>query len=250
MKRTVTLIVALVLMSLPAIAQAPKIVQGAPSNCGGVYGYNTVILDSPENISFTCGGIGTVPMPNDVWFSSQTSNTAQATANVSTDQNLLSSTIGMPTAQWAMNAPGRALELNAAGTYSLGAASTVTIKAKLCSVAGCGSGTVTTLGSWVTAAQTNTSVTLAFNLAATCVTVSSGSSGSLECHGTLTFDSGATLAAAATSFLDSNTAAVGSLPLNGQWFLQTTLAFGSANASNTALMRSQIVDVYGPGIVN
>lgn len=236
-------------LALPAAAQ--KIVQGPPTQgCGGLLGYNTFILDSPENISFSCGGNGTVPVANDVWQSSQSSNTAQATANVTTDQNLLSSTMGMPTGQWPMNFAGRALEYYGAGTYNLGVASTVTLKLKLCSVAGCGSGTVVTLAAWTTASQATTGVTLAFNINAWCTTVATGASGSLECHGLLSFDGGATLAAAATGYNDSNTAAVGGLPLSGQWFLQSTLAFGTANASNTALLRNQVIDVYGPGVVN
>jgi hypothetical protein len=238
-------------LALPAAMQAQKIIQGAPTQaCGGLLGYNTFILDSPENISFSCGGLGSVPIPNDVWVSTQTSNTAQATANVTTDQNLMSSTVGMPTAQWVMNAPGRTLQYFGAGTYSLGTSSTVTLKLKLCSVAGCGSGTVVTLASWTTASQSTTSVTLAYNLSASCVTVTLGSSGTAECHGTLQFDSGATLAAATSSFNDSNTAVISGLPLAGQWFLQSTLAFNTSNASNTSTLRLQTVDIWGPGVVN
>lgn len=241
-------VVLMVALSLPAAAQ--KIVQGAPSACGGVYGFNTLIIDSPENILFPCGGMGTVPVPGLAWMSSITSNTAQATANVTTDQLLLAATIGMPTAQWAMNLPGRSLEYYSAGVYNLGVGSTVNIKLKLCSVSGCGSGTVVTLMQWTTASQATTGVTLGFNLNAWCVTVTPGATGTAECHGTLEFDSGATLAAAGTSFQDSNIAVVSGLPLNGQWFLQATLAFGTANASNTASLRNQLVSVYGPGIVN
>ncbi len=245
--KLIGMLLALVLVAVPLSAQT-KITQGPPTSCAP--GTNYFILDSPNNVSYSCGGPGTVPIPNDVWLSTLTSSTAQATANVTTDQNLISSTIGMPFSEWAMNTPARTLEYFAAGTYSLGTATTVTVKLKLCTVAGCGTGTVTTLAAWTTASQSTTSVTLAYNVNAYCLTVATGATGSLECHGTLNFDSGATLAAASSTFNDSNTAVIASLPLNGQWFLQSTLAFNTSNASNTSTLRIQTLDIWGPGVVN
>jgi len=247
MKKIGMLIAIIALLALPLAGQM-RVGQGPPISCGP--GANYMYLDSPNNITYSCGGLGTVPIPNDAWFSVLSSTTAQATANVSTDQNLISSTMGMPYSEWVMNQPGRLLEYAGFGTYNLGTTSTVTVKLKLCTIAGCGSGTVITLASWTTASQTNTSVTLGFNVNAYCVTVTSGATGTLECHGTLNFDSGATLAAASTTFNDSNTAVISSVPLNGQWFLQSTLAFNSANASNTATLRIQSADVWGPGVIN
>lgn len=175
-------------------------------------------------------------------ISVQTSNTAQATANNTSDQNLLANTVGTASL-FPFNVVNKTWNVQAFGTYSLGAASTVNLKAKLCTVSGCGSGTVVNLASWTTASQTNTGVTLAWNINLQCATVTTGATGTAECHGTLNFDSGATLAAAASTFNDSNTAAVTGIPLNGQLFLQTTLAYGTANASNTALAREQVVTI-------
>lgn len=174
-------------------------------------------------------------------ISVQTSNIAQATANVSTDQNLLFNQIGNG-ALAPLNRVGKTLTISSAGTYNLGAASVETFKAKLCTVSGCGSGTVITLATWVTASQATTSVTLGWNFLLNCTTVTQGGAGTMECHGTLNFDSGATLAAASSSFNDSNIAAVTGMPLNTTTlFLQTTIAFGTANAANTALARQQII---------
>src|SRR5207247_3443031 len=63
-------------------------------------------------------------------------------ANVSTDQNLMACTIPAGT----LNRVGRTLRVKVAGLYSTPAASTsqVTIKVKICSVSGCGSGNVLT----------------------------------------------------------------------------------------------------------
>jgi hypothetical protein len=92
--------------------------------------------------------------------------------NVATDQNLMNCTIPAGT----LNRVGRALEIWLAGVYSTGPAnaSKITIKAKLCTVYGCGSGTVITLASITSGANGTGVTTLPFNSSATSMLQTAG----------------------------------------------------------------------------
>jgi hypothetical protein len=162
-------------------------------------------------------------------------------ANVATDQNLMAVTV----TAGALNSLNRTLLVQLAGVYSTPAASTsvVTVKLKLCTVSGCGSGTVLTLANISSSAlggiqATNDPFNLNFNIS----TQTAGASAAFEAHGNLTIDISALSTAAEGVFADTNTATIGTIDSTAQLFLQTTIAFSNASGSNTATQRQMIAD--------
>lgn len=164
--------------------------------------------------------------------------TAQATANVATDQNL----VATPLQPNQIIKLGKTLVVKGGGTYSLGAASTVTIKVKVCSVSGCASGNVVTPCTWVTASNANTAVTSSFNFDCLIGTsTSSGANSKVLGHGILGIEVGASNVTALTMFGDATTAETAVLDLTAAQFVQTTVTFGTANASNTMTQQTSVV---------
>lgn len=163
--------------------------------------------------------------------------TVNQLTNPTAATDLMTFTIGAPTGGQALslNAPGKALQVTAYGTYNLAAASTVVITVKLGGV---------TLATFTTASQATTGVTLGWQLYLNSVTVTPGSSGTAECHGELSFDSGATLAAACSAFLDSNTAVITGINFTGPLLLELMANFGTGNASSVIASRMMQVELY------
>lgn len=126
---------------------------------------------------------------------------------------------------------GEGLDIFAAGTYNVAAASTVVFTIKFGGV---------TIATFTTASQTNTAVTLNWNLSLKAIAAVLGTSGTLEVHGSLNFDSGATLAAAASVFNDSITAASSAIDLTQDQTLEIMANFGSGNASSVIAQRMLI----------
>jgi hypothetical protein len=185
----------------------------------------------------TAGSGATTGCAPDILSTAYTT-TAQATANVATEQNVVS--VPLPAA--AILKAGKTLIVKGAGTYSLGAASTVTLKVKVCTVSGCGSGTVVTPCTWVTGSNANTSVTSSFNFECTIGTSTSATTLSKVLgHGILGIEVGATNVAALTMFGDATTAESATIDLTAADFLQTSVTFGTANASNTLTQQESVV---------
>lgn len=127
-----------------------------------------------------------------------------------------------------INDGAHGLSIYAAGSYNVAAASTLVFTIKL--------GTVT-IATFTTASQTNTAVALNWRLNFDITTVSPGTSGTVEAHGALTFDSGATLPAAASTFLDGNTAVSSAIDLTQPALLEIMANLGTGNASSTISQR-------------
>jgi hypothetical protein len=164
-------------------------------------------------------------------------------ANVTTDQNLMA--CSLPAG--LLSRIGETLRIHTKSVYTTPAASvaTLTFKAKLCDVSGCGSGNVATL---VTITSTANAGTITNNPVLFDVESSTQNSGFLraEASGDLIIDLAATTTAAATVFNDTNTATIAGSPsdvnTNGATFLQITVAFSVASASNSVTERQLIVD--------
>lgn len=164
--------------------------------------------------------------------------TAQATANVSTAQNLVA--FALPAAQ--LNVANKTVRIKGSGTYSLGASSTVAFGVKVCTVSGCGSGTVVTPCLFTTGSNTNTSVTSTFTFECVVGTLTNGATGTLLGKGFSTVEVGAANTAASSVFADVTTAATAGIDLTAADFIQTQVTFGSANASNTATLMIQSIE--------
>jgi hypothetical protein len=163
-------------------------------------------------------------------------------AAVATDQQLmeLSLTAGY------LNSLGRPFTIFGAGVYSLPVSTpTMTYKIKLCTVSGCGSGTVVTLISILTTASVGNVTTVPWNLNTVATTNATGATGNLEVHGRLSIDLGAAAATADTVFNDTNTAVSSNIDLTAALFVDFTVAFSTSSTSNVGVQREGVVSPGG-----
>lgn len=133
---------------------------------------------------------------------------------------------------------------NAAGLYTTQTAQTptLTIKTKLCTVSGCGSGTVVTLVNIVTTATIAAVTNNNWNLWFTGYTSTTGTSGNLEIHGPISVDLGALTATADSIFNDLNTGVSGNIDLTAALFVDFSITFSTnAVTPNTFTQRAGAV---------
>jgi hypothetical protein len=135
----------------------------------------------------------------------------------------------------SLNAAGKCLQITAYGTYNLAATSTLVFTVKLGGV---------TLGTFTSGSNTNTSVTLQWQLALTSITVTPGAAGTAEAHGLLTINIGATLPVALSAYGDSNTAVLTAINFTGPLLLEVMANLGSGNASSVIACRMLQVEIY------
>src|SRR5882757_518333 len=174
-------------------------------------------------------------------FTSTNVSPVMVNANTTSDQNGMAITV----TAGALNSLSRSLLVQLAGVYSTPVASTaiLTHKLKLCTVSGCGSGTVLTLATWTTSALGGIQATNnPYNATLNTTTQTAGASATFETHGNLMIDLAALASAAEAIFADNNTATVGTIDSTVQLFLQHTVAFSAASASNSATDRQLIAD--------
>ncbi len=180
--------------------------------------------------------------PQQTYWTWNCSNLTPVTvsANVTTDQTLMSCTIPAGT----LNNVGRNLHLWSAFVYSTPAASVaaVTMKLKLCTVSGCGSGTVITPCAFTSSANPGTVTNNSINFLCDATTQTAGATASFESHGNMTIDLGASPGLADSVFSDTNTATVGTIDSTVQLFAQVTGAFSVASASNSLTQRQMLAD--------
>ena len=166
--------------------------------------------------------------------------------NTTSDQNLMSCIL--PPA--SIGAPARTIRMQLAGVYSTPAASTsaITLKVKVCTVAGCGSGTVVTLISITTSALGGIQATNnPFKLESTAIAVPGNAAlSTFEAHGNLTIGLSASASAAEAVFSDNNTAPAGTVSSLQLLFLQTSVAFSVADPANSATGRLIVLRGDGP----
>ena len=167
-----------------------------------------------------------------------------AAANTTSDQTLQELTV----TSGFYNAAAQVSALYGSGIYSIatGITPTLTWKVKLCTVSGCGSGTVVTLATFTTTATTALSSNYPWNINLTNVgTHATGATGNLIVHGFLAIDLGASAATAETVFNDANTAVSSNIDLTGALFVDFTVAASSGSTSNS--FTQQYGATYIPG---
>jgi len=112
---------------------------------------------------------------------------------------------------------------------------TLTFKALLCTVSGCGSGTVVTLATITSDATLASSTNQGWNLQLMAGTSASGATGNLWVHGApgLTVDIGALPGNAATPYTDTNTAVSSNIDLTAALFVDFTVATSTGSTGNS-----------------
>lgn len=147
-----------------------------------------------------------------------------------------------------LNSLGRPFDFFGAGVYTTQTAQTptLTFKIKLCTVSGCGSGTVVTLVSITSGATTAASTNISWNVRSLGTTAATGATGNLEIHGPAAIDLGSALSTAATVYNDTNTAVSGNIDLTAALFVDFTIAFSTnAATANTCTQREGSVSPGG-----
>lgn len=154
---------------------------------------------------------------------------------VTTDQNLLS----CPIPAGILNSLNRNLRIHLKVVYTTAAAnaSTITIKARLCTVSAACAAAVVTLLNITSSANPGGVTNNPILLDGVATVQTAGAAAAFEASGDLVIDLGAAVTSAATSFPDTNTATIGGVDTTAAQFLQTSIAFSIANAANTGTGR-------------
>lgn len=154
---------------------------------------------------------------------------------VTTDQNLLS----CPIPAGMLNSLNRNLRIHLKVIYTTAAAnaSTITIKARLCTVSAACAAAVVTLLNITSSANPGGVTNNPILLDGVATVQTAGAAAAFEASGDLVIDLGAAVTSAATSFPDTNTATIGGVDTTAAQFLQTSIAFSIANAANTGTGR-------------
>jgi hypothetical protein len=198
---------------------------------GSLTGTGNPCLDGSGNLTVS----GCVPSGSS--GNAVTSTTpVTVSAAVTSDQQLmeLSLTAGY------LNTLGTPFVFNGSGLYTTAIAQTptLTFKVKLCTVSGCGSGTVVTLVALVSTATLAAVTNNPWNLNVTGVTHATGATGTLEIHGPLILDLGIAATTVDSAFLDTNTAVSGTIDLTAALFVDFSVTTSTGNAGNSITQRS------------
>lgn len=153
--------------------------------------------------------------------------------------------------------------IHGSGIFTVAAAQTPTlrVRAKLCTVSGCGSGTVVVISD-ITSTATVAATNNQWNLNLLLVTSATGATGTVLVHGNLVIDLAGGPTSADSTFADTNTASSAAIDLTAALFVDFTVLASSSNAGNTftqqiaavmpqsnpagAATSSNFVDVQGP----
>lgn len=161
--------------------------------------------------------------------------TAQFSGVGSTDNNLVAYNLTAGQLNANLN---KTVLIKGYGVYTVGAASILESKVKLCTVSGCGSGTVVTPCDFLSTNQANVVTNVQFSFECIVSTTTLGTSGTVLGHGTGLFELGASSAAALTAFGDVTTTNSSAIDLTAADFLQVTFRFATSNAGNAVTLQN------------
>ena len=142
------------------------------------------------------------------------------------------------------NSSGQPFLFNAAGLYTTQAAQTptITLTTKLCTVSGCGSGTVVTLASIVSTATIAAVTNNNWNLSFVGYNTATGATGNLEVHGFISADLGALTSTADSIFNDLNTAVSSNIDLTAALYVDFFVTF-STNAAGPNTFTQRVAGI-------
>ncbi len=192
---------------------------------------------APGGMSSGTGGGSSAGVPSAGNITPVTAN-----GNVTSDQALQE--IALPAGY--LNTLKQQTIFNSSGIFTIAVAQTptLTFKVKLCTISGCGSGTVVTLASIATAA-TVAATNNPWNMTLSAGTSAIGASGTLIVHGFASVDIGALSTTAETVYNDANTDLSSTIDLTAALFVDWTVTTSSGNAGNT--FTEQNAGVMAPG---
>ena len=204
---------------------------------------NSIVGTKIGPYSFT----GTAPLISDTGTLTQVNQTYRNVTPVTVNTNTTAEQTLMEVSVSAgyFDTTGVSYDFFGAGTYVTQAAQTptLTFKIKLCTVSGCGSGTVVPLSSILTTATVASIVNNNWSDTLHCSVTAAGATGNLECHGDLLVDLGALTATADSSFGDTNNAVSSpNIDLTAALFVDYSITF-STNAATANTMTQRLSTV-------
>jgi hypothetical protein len=223
--------VAMVCLAAPLFAQIDVFEVQNNGSSAKVWGGGKVPLN------FVNGGCSTnaVTGAMDCTFGGDVADVSATTAtNPSSEAQLKQ--LSLPAA--ALNVANRHVKVFATGRYTTASAQTPTLRFRvyLCTVSGCGSGTVLTLADFTTAATT-ASITNSWSIEGDLGTISTGASGTLEAKFWQQVQLGTAADLTPETRLTQTNAASSAIDLTAALFLRITVLMSSSNASNTVTAR-------------
>jgi len=178
-------------------------------------------------------------------------NTVAVTASANSTSEQALQEISLPAGY--LNTLNQPFLIHGSGVFSTGTAQTptLTFKAKLCTVSGCGSGTVIQL---VGSGGITTSATIAlvsnnsWNLNLVAIPNLAGSSGTLVTHGPLAIDLGSLTTSPDTVFNDLTTAASSAIDLTAALFVDFSVQTSTGNTGNAITQQMGMVGPVGSAV--
>jgi hypothetical protein len=164
---------------------------------------------------------------------------ANATVVTATNPSAVANLMAFTITGGALNTTNKTILVKGSGSYTTASAQTPTLKLDvvLCTVSGCGSGTVITLGTF-TSAATTASVTNTWHLECLVGTAATGATGTLESQCESSIQLGATGGVLTPERrTTANTAASSGIDLTGTVYLTFRATLSSSNASNNVKQR-------------
>lgn len=143
------------------------------------------------------------------------------------------------------NTANKVVTVRYGGVYTNAAASLLNTEVSLCTVAGCGSGTVLSPAGCVvtTTNQANNLTNGQFNATCTFIVASTGASGTLMAKSQGAFNLGSATSAVLSAFGDTATAVSAAVDLTVDEFVQPQFKFTTGNAGNSATLQYMTVEI-------
>jgi hypothetical protein len=147
----------------------------------------------------------------------------------------------------AANAANKTVVVEYGGVYTNAAASLLNSQVSLCTVSGCGSGTVVSPAGCVvtTTNQANNLTNGQFKTRCTFITATTGAAGTLMASSVGSYNLGAATSAVLSSFADTATAVSAAVDLTVDEFVQPQFKFTTGNAGNSVTLMYLTVHISG-----
>ncbi len=234
--------------NLPVIGGGAGVAPSVGTRSGNTtqFGTTTGTLTSGNFTKFDASGNivdSTIVAPTNAILSLTNTGAYSAIVSVNTETFFAIGNDGkIPAAR--LNTAGVRMELSAAGIYSTnGATDTINFKWKLCTVSGCGSGTVVQIATTGVLTPGSAVTNQGWNAVVVCNVYTTGASGTMDCQGL----PGAHLFTALTTVIHDdivNTAASGAVDLTAIEFVSLSATWNNISANNTITLRNWNAKVY------
>jgi len=232
------------------ICSAPGTAYPDPGSLGGQC-FTTGLITITGSTQDITGNINAVPPPALMYADlTQSLGSYQGTTSVPITDTafhaLIAASSDIPIPANVTNISARKIRIHGSGVYTNAAASLLNAEVMLCTVSGCGSGTVVAPAGCavVTTNQANNLTNGQFSIDCTLTTTSTtGSSGTFMAKALVCANLGAATSAAQSCFQDNVVAVSAAVDQTVQEFVNIAFKFSTSNAGNSAILLEADVKV-------